>query len=267
MALTHNSAPPPAPPATARPGPMMKLAVTTGIQQMPQRIGLFGPGGIGKTTLATSLASVGKRPLIVDLDRGSHHLDARRISNVASWSDLRTALADTRVWTDYDFVVIDSLTKAQDLCAASIMQAERVKSLEFAGGGYGKGYRFLYENMLSLLDDLDRHVRDGRNVLLIMHEFVAKVPNPMGTDFIRFEPNLYAADKVSVRHRVKEWLDHLFFVGYDVFAKDGKAKGSGTRTIYPQEMPTHWAKSRKLSAPIPFTSASDSSVWNQLFSS
>ena len=89
--------------------------------------------------------------------------------------------------------------------------------------------------------------------------------NPTGEDFLRYEPRLYASQNVSVRHRVKEWLDHLLFVGYDIFAKNGKATGSGTRTIYPVEMPTHWAKSRKLRDPIPFQSETDSNLWQRLF--
>ena len=240
--------------------------ISSGVQQVPQRIGIFGGGGIGKTTLARSLSSVHKKPLIVDLDEGSSHLPVHRISHIEVWDDLRSVLGDKSLSDGYDVLVVDSVTRAQDLCAAAIMKKEGVRSLELAGGGYGKGYRFLYENMLTLLSDLERHVWAGRHVLLIMHEFVARVPNPMGQDFIRFEPNLYASEKVSVRHRVKEWLDHLLFVGYDVFTRDGKARGTGTRTIYPQELPTHWAKSRKLSSPIPFTSPDDCTLWKQLFS-
>ena len=47
-----------------------------------------------------------------------------------------------------------------------------------------------------------------------------------------------SSGKASVRLRLREWLDHLLFIGYDVECTkqmDGKAKGQGTRTIYPQE--------------------------------
>jgi hypothetical protein len=62
---------------------------------------------------------------------------------------------------------------------------------------------------------------------------------------------------------VREWADHVLFVGYDVAVKDGKGSGSGTRTIYPCELPHCMAKSRTLSAPMAL-SKFDLSLWNQL---
>jgi hypothetical protein len=75
---------------------------------------------------------------------------------------------------------------------------------------------------------------------------------------------------VSIRRFWKEWLDHLLFIGYDVTStqgfreKNGKAKGSGTRTIYPVETATCWAKSRSLSEPIPYEYGDDL-LWRTLF--
>ena len=60
-------------------------------------------------------------------------------------------------------------------------------------------------------------------------------------------------------------MDFLGFVDYDRYVSDeGKARGSGTRTIHCQELPTHWAKSRMLSEPIPFVQ-NDPVLWQQLF--
>src|SRR5690606_3301613 len=94
----------------------------------------------------------------------------------------------------------------------------------------------------------------------------ANVPNPAGDDFLRYEPRLQSptSGKASIRHRVKEWCDHLLYIGYDVFVKDEKAQGCGTRTIYAQEMPTHWAKSRTLSDPVPYPKG-DVTIWQHIF--
>ncbi len=260
--MTHIAPPPP---RSTRTTSSLPCKLSKGRRRRSQRIGMYGPGGIGKTTLAALLSRIGKRLLFVDLDAGSDHLDVDRIESVSTWDDLCAVLKNNTAWHDVDVAVMDSLTVAQDMCAKSILRRENVSSLEHACGGYGKGYRVLYDQMLTLLDELDKHIDAGRDVVLIMHEQTAKVPNPAGEDFLRYEPNLYRSDKVSIRHRVKEWLDHLLFVGYDVFAKDGKAVGSGTRTIYPNELPMHWAKSRKLSEPVPFASADDFTIWQHLF--
>jgi hypothetical protein len=131
--------------------------------------------------------------------------------------------------------------------------------------GFGKGYSHVYDTFLPLLGDLDAHARAGRNVILICHDCTATVPNPAGEDWIRYEPRLQspASGKSSIRLRVREWADHVLFVGYDVAVKDGKGSGSGSRTIYPSELPHCMAKSRTLSQPLPL-SKFDLSLWNQL---
>ena len=68
----------------------------------------------------------------------------------------------------------------------------------------------------------------------------------------------------SIRLRVREWADHVLFVGYDVAVKDGKGSGSGTRTVYPNELPHCMAKSRTLSQPLPLAKF-DLTLWNTLF--
>ena len=114
---------------------------------------------------------------------------------------------------------------------------------------------------------LDLHVRAGRNVILICHDCTANVPNPKGEDYLRFEPRLQnpSSGKASIRLRVREWLDHLFCIGYDVESNEGKAQGHGTRTIYPQETPWCMAKSRSLAEPFELLQF-DTTLWNQLFS-
>ena len=96
----------------------------------------------------------------------------------------------------------------------------------------------------------------------------ADVPNPVGDDFIRYEPHLQApkSGKASIRNRLVQWSDHVLFLGYDVHSENGKGKGVGTRTIYPMERPDHIAKSRILPAEqLPFEHEEDGRVWDLLF--
>src|SRR5690606_13160109 len=133
------------------------------------------------------------------------------------------------------------------------------------GYGFGKGLTHLYETFLQVLGDLDGMIRRNKFVICTAHECTANVPNPAGEDWIRYEPRLQspASGKNSIRHRVKEWCDHLLFVGYDVAVEDGKGVGAGTRTIYPCELPICMAKSRDLADPIPYPKGS-ANLWKKL---
>lgn len=265
-------APPPskaAPPAAAR--ERKELRLSRGVTQKHHKVVVYGPGGVGKTELCCLLQEVGVRPLILDLESGSRFHDVDRIEDLTTWEDLLHALRQDELLEPFDAIVVDSLTKAEELAAGWVLanirneRNETMRSIE--GYGFSKGLTFIYETFLQLLGQLDAVHRRGKHVICTAHECVSNVPNPSGEDWIRYEPRLQSpsSGKSSIRHRCKEWADHLIFVGYDqVVSKDGKADGAGTRTIYPVEMPTHWAKSRSLSDPIPYDRGS-AQLWKQLF--
>jgi len=274
MALpaTRPMPPPPSRPPTGNGEKKAKrqLTPTTGVQPGPQKTVIFGPGGVGKSSLVACAAKAGVRPLIVDVDFGTNFLDVARVQP-ETWEEVRAILQDRNLLAPYDMVAVDSGTKAEELATAWTIanvpheKGHRVSSIE--GYGFGKGYTHVFETFLQLLGDLDAVARMGKHVVLVCHDCTATVPNPAGEDWIRWEPRLQspASGKFSIRHRVKEWCDHLLFVGFDqVVDSEGKAKGSGTRTIYPTELPTHWAKSRLLRNVIPYLDG-DATLWNQLF--
>lgn len=242
------------------------------------RVVIFGPGGIGKTTLAC----IAPGPVaFFDLDdslprlrtqlEGSGlNLDIRPVSGPATWSDIRDAL-HAGGWDEIKTVVIDSATKAEELALTWTLKnvphekGNKIERIE--DYGFGKGYQHLFETFLSLLGDLDQHTRAGRHIILICHDCTANVPNPGGEDWIRYEPRLQSpsSGKSSIRLRVREWADHVLFVGYDLVVKDGKGdpRTGGTRTVYPVERPHCMAKSRTLGEQIPLTKY-DMTLWNQL---
>ena len=244
------------------------------------RVGLFGPGGIGKTSLACRAPG----PVAVfDFDHSLPvlkptlaGLDVRPVEGVESWSDLREALHDKSLWQGIRTIVIDSVTRAEQLAIAYTLanvkneKNNNVTSIE--AYGFGKGYRHVFETFLALLGDLDQHVREGRNAVLIMHECTATVPNPDGEDYLRWEPRLQGQNNGNIRLACKEWLDHLLCIRFDLNVttedkaskKAGKASGNGTRTIYPVESPVHMAKTRSLTDTVEFTEGSDE-LWRRLF--
>jgi hypothetical protein len=271
--MAKASPPPPVarpaqpPPTTQQPNGQNStprtFSVLSGRQDAAQRVVLYGPGGIGKSTLA----SLAPGNVFVDLEGGTREMDVPRIEGIESFADLRAAL-QSDVFDEAQTITLDTATRAQELAEGYMLETipnekgKHVSSIE--GYGFSRGFTHLYDTFLLLLADLDRQVRAGRHVILIAHDCIADVPNPAGEDFIRYEPHFQApkSGKASIRNRVVQWADHALFVGYDVISEDGKGKGGGTRTIWPSERPDHVAKSRRIADPLPFTSTTDDTIWN-----
>ena len=265
---------------TARPmpPPRSSLPAATAVEfgqlasHAGHRVLVYGPGGIGKTTLAATAPG----PVAVfDLDDSLNVLadsladyDVRPVI-ADDWASIRNMLAGSG-WDSIKTIVIDSATKAEELCAQWVLanvkheKGNRIARIE--DYGFGKGYQHIYETWLCLLNDLDKHVKAGRNVILIAHDCTTSVPNPTGEDWLRYEPRLQSpgSGKGSIRLRVREWCDHMLYIGYDVEVTDRKGRGSGTRTIYPNELPHCMAKSRTLRDPM-YYQQYDATLWNTLF--
>ena len=246
-------------------------------QNAGHRVVLYGPGGIGKTTMASQAPGA---VAFIDLDDSLPRLrsvqtdttgNIRPVAGVESWLDLRDVL-QTDGWDEIATIVIDSLTKAEELAVAHTLKnvphdkGHRIQRIE--DYGFGKGYQHVFDNFLPLLADLDRHCQAGRHVLLICHDCTSTVPNPAGEDWLRYEPRLQSpsSGKASIRLRTREWADHVLFMGYDIdVSENGKGRGAGTRTLYPAELPHCMAKSRTCVEDMAVEGGtSGAEVWEQI---
>jgi hypothetical protein len=244
---------------------MTNFSVEKGVIGGAQRVLVYGPGGIGKSTLARLSAN----PVFLDIENGTRFLDVSRISGIDDFGSLRACLQSNAL-DQFKTIVIDSVTMAEQMAVAHTLKTVKhekghsVNSVE--GYGFGKGYQHVYDTFLLLLQDCDRHIRADRNVILIAHDCVADVPNPVGEDYIRYEPHLQSpkSGKGSIRNRVIQWADYVLFVGYDVISEDGKGKGGGTRTIFTTERPDHVAKSRTNIDTLPFERPDDDTIWKNI---
>lgn len=230
------------------------------------RVILYGPGGIGKSTLAC----LAPGPVaFFDVDESLGKLRAQLLTNniplpkcvkVTSWSDLRAKLKAPG-WDEVKSMVFDTWAPIEPMLNTYVLKTvkndkDRLVPVEtgIEGYGYGKGYKHVYDAFLPFLGDLDFHIRAGRNVIIICHDDASKVPNPAGQDYIRWEPKMQHTPAASIRYRTKDWSDHTLFLGYDIDVENaigdrkgekvGRAVGHGSRTLHCSELPHFMAKSR-----------------------
>jgi len=279
-----KAAPPPPPAAPSAPAPTqgsgknprttipspVDFKIGTGIHSGAARIGVYGPGGIGKSTLAAYLPA----PLFIDLEHGTRRMNVARIEDIRDFATLRGALASiaSNPPAGVKSIVIDSLSVVEEMVKDHVVATRKTeKGLAvdgIEGFGFGKGWNHVYDEQLAFFADLDRLVdRHGLNVCCIAHECTSFAPNPYGEDFLRYEPHLYNGDKrerSSTRKFFRNWVDELLFIGYDVHVQDGKGQGAGTRTVYTSELPTHMAKSRTNPTSTPFILSSAAAIWKSL---
>lgn len=259
-------------PPTASPTPSVQLKFSPVATTKGQRIGIYGVPGIGKTSLITTLPG---KTVVFDADsslgvlkKSGIKLDNTLTAPAESFEDILNALNDQSIWDGVNNIVIDTITRVEKLAIEYVLKTFKSKKGERVNNiteyGFGDGFRLLFDQMLKLFASLEQHaLRHGRNIIIIAHSTACKAPNPTGDDYLRYEPQLTSSEKQNTKSYMMAFLDHLLFINYEVAAVEGKAKGNGTRIIYPVETATHMAKSRILKEAM-FYKANDNTLWEKI---
>jgi hypothetical protein len=236
----------------------------------PQKIVLYGTGGIGKTTLA----ALGPKPVIIDINNGARSIDVPAVSGINEYSDLAAWLLSPEL-DEFTTVIIDTVTDVEQLLKEHIIKTVPTsrdgKATSLQSYGFGNGYRLLSDHFVTFLGLLDTVSKKNKNIVLIAHDKTSTVPNPKGDDYLRYEPALYKDKSCDLPQILKGWCDHLLFLQYDIAVnRDGIAVGNSTRSIITQEIPTALAKSRtlpsgeRLEPRETFDTPEDSTLWTKL---
>lgn len=218
----------------------MRYKLTEGPQPRAQRLLIYGPEGIGKTTMASQMPN----PVFVDVEDGSGHLYVRRMPVPPSWDVLMDecrSIAESP--EDCMTIVVDSADAAERLCWQKVRQRAKKDSIE--AWGYGKGYVVAAEEYRKLLEVLDTCIAAGVNVVLIAHSQMRKFERPDEAGaYDRFEVKL----NKHVAAMTKEWADAVLFLDYETFVsvdEQGKGKATGGKRIIRTSHNVSWdAKNR-----------------------
>ena len=227
-------------------GPASRLAkVRKGRIRAPLRFIVYGPHGVGKTSLAADAPD----PIFFDIEEGSSLVDVARYSFrddanghvPTSYSEVLAGIDDL-TFSEHPFktLVLDTADRLESLLWKGMMDRDSQTSAANPKGktftsiedyGYGKGYIMAVEEWRSFCERLDR-LRAARqmDIVIIAHEQIRPFKNPEGEDYDRYQ--LRINDKAA--GFLKEWSDVTAFACFE----DSAAKLPGAKTDRPKGFST-----------------------------
>lgn len=216
------------------------IQVTKGKVETAKKVVIYGPEGIGKSTLASNFPN----PVFIDTEGSTKALDVARYPEVKNWMDIKAFVEDTINTRQFSTIVIDTADWAERFCIRAVCAKQKVTGIEDIP--YGKGYTYVMEEFASLLDLCNKAITAGINVIFTAHAQMRKFeqPDEMGS-YDRWEMKL---SKKSAP-LLKEWADMVLFCNYktqvmtDSKTQSKKAFG-GKRVMYASHHPCWDAKNR-----------------------
>jgi hypothetical protein len=240
------------------------MQITKGKRARAQKVVVYGPEGIGKSTFAAQFPET----LFIDTEGSTDNMDVARLNKPSSYTMLKNEIAWVKANpTVCKTLVIDTIDWAESLVIADVCAQHGKKGIE--DFSWGKGYTYTKEEMGRLLNLLSELVDLGINVVLTAHAQMRKFeqPDEMGS-YDRWELKLGKKTSSQTAPLVKEWADMVLFANYKTVvmtADNGKKKATGgQRVLYTQHHPAWDAKNRHgLPEEMPFDYAGIAHIFNQ----
>lgn len=198
------------------------MEITNGIIEGAQKVVIYGPEGIGKSTFAAKFPNA----VFIDTEGSTKKLDVQRTPKPTSWTMLMEGVKYFKINPHLcDTLIIDTGDWAERLCKVHVCSKAKKDSIE--DYGYGKGYTYLAEEFGRLLNLLSELIDLGVNVVIVCHAQMRKFeqPDEMGA-YDRWEMKL----EKKVYPLVKEWADMVLFCNYKTYVVDADGQGTAKGT-------------------------------------
>ncbi len=216
------------------------IPISKGRVETAKKVVIYGPEGIGKSTLASMFPD----PVFIDIEGSTKQLDVARYPSPINWTDILACVEDAVKDHPCKTLVLDTADWAEQFCSKFVCSKLNVKGIEDVG--YGKGYTYLTEEFVKLLEICTKAVDSGINVVFTAHAQMRKFeqPDELGA-YDRWEMKL----NKKTAALLKEWADMVLFCNYktnvitDQNTKSKKATG-GRRVMYTTHHPCWDAKNR-----------------------
>ncbi|EPM7558070.1 ATP-binding protein [Enterococcus faecium] len=221
------------------------MNITKGIIAKAQKVVIYGPEGIGKSSLASQFPE----PIFIDTEGSTSNMDVARMDKPTSWTMLLSQVDFVKQSMPCKTLIIDTVDWAERLCIEFI--TTRANKDSITKFGYGEGFIQLEEEFGRFLNKLSDLTELGINVVLTAHAKINKFeqPDEMGA-YDRWELKLGNKTTAKTAPLTKEWADMVLFCNYKTLSvatddKGKKFKGQGgKRVIYTTHHPAWDAKNR-----------------------
>lgn len=222
------------------------MNITSGIINSPQKVIVYGPEGIGKSTFLAQFPN----PLFIDTEGSTKRLAVNRFDKPTSWEMLKEQVKFVIANKPCSTLCIDTADWAERLCMEHVCAKANKSNIE--DFGYGNGFTYVNEEFGRLLNLLDDVIEAGINVAIAAHAQLIKFEQPDEAGaYDRYELKL-GVRKTEKRTAalLKEWADMVLFANYKtlVVATDDKGKKhkvyGGERVMYTVHHPCWDAKNR-----------------------
>lgn len=220
------------------------MQITRGRKARAQKVVIYGPEGIGKSTFAAQFPE----PVFIDTEGSTDNMDVARLDKPTSWTMLVNEIAFIKANpTECKTLIVDTVDWAEQLAVAHVCSQHGKQGIE--DFGWGKGYTYVQEEMGRFLNVLSDLVDMGINVVLTAHAQIKKFeqPDEMGS-YDRYELKLGQKTGSKTAPLVKEWADMVLFANYKTLVMttdNGKKKAQGgERVMYTNHRPAWDAKNR-----------------------
>lgn len=220
------------------------MQITRGKRARAQKVVIYGPEGIGKSTFAAEFPN----PVFIDTEGSTDNMDVARLDKPTSWTMLNNEIAFIKANpTECGTLVIDTIDWAESMAVTHVCSQHGKQGIE--DFGWGKGYTYVQEEMGRFLNSLSDLVDMGINVVLTAHAQIKKFeqPDEMGS-YDRYELKLGQKTGSKTAPLVKEWADMVLFANYKTLVMttdNGKKKAQGgERVMYTNHRPAWDAKNR-----------------------